>query len=290
MEEQRFYHLLDTTSLAGTRPRMFDYKASEPLALRYTELRMDGCDPVEMSALRELIAHQYSRIIHSKAFNRAKNSVAEVQDLEQDGYLGLGIALEGFNPKKGKFHSYALKIVETQIIADLIDMRRTTLVPKRAYSIRKIADELSQTYGRDATPEEVHAHIRILGRNWYPSLRAVRDSMRVAPDLTLYDKSNENNERPIDILPSKEFDSPEAVLDSASSRDAIWRTVETLDPRETEVINMYYGWGLTMKQIAQRSGVHRKAIDYWLKKAERKLSANLPAVLSGEMPDLIKSA
>ena len=115
--------------------------------------------------LRNRLMQKYLGVVHyvvSKLF-KAIPSYVERDDLVNIGVIGLGEALDRYNPYFGiKFETYAIPRVKGAIIDEL---RKQDWIPRSLRSksnmIRRVVEDLEQVYRGDVPAQEVAEHLGI---------------------------------------------------------------------------------------------------------------------------------
>jgi RNA polymerase sigma factor FliA len=144
----------------------------------------------------------------------------EAADLEGAGYVGLVQAADRFDPARGvQFKSLAI----TKIRGAMLDhLRQEDWVPS---SVRR-----KQKAGE---PVQILAQVSL-------------EEM-----LTNRTEAGEDGLCRIDQIPDPR-PGPEATVVLADWREKVWTEAQALPQREREVLQLYYGEGLTMERIGQR--------------------------------------
>ena len=121
-----------------------------------------GGDP---TALRDHIVMVHSPLVEHCARN-FKASGEPLDDLVQEGYVGLIKAVDRFDPEKQvKFSTYACHLITGEIRHYLRDLGRIIHEPGWHFELRgritKAADALVQQTGQSPTPEQIAAHLSV---------------------------------------------------------------------------------------------------------------------------------
>ena len=73
----------------------------------------------------KLVAFVYNRMI----FTHLKNKRGRREDLFQEGYIGLGIAIQGYNGDVANFSTYACSIIRSRMYRSIMRTCKTYIVP-----------------------------------------------------------------------------------------------------------------------------------------------------------------
>jgi len=185
-------------------------------------------------------------------------------DLINEGNIGLIRAAKRFDATKGfKFISYAVWWIRQSIMQSLTEYARVIRLPlNKVGSINKVNrvfSELLQKYGRKPTDIEIAKELEIAPddvRN--AMLNSVMPVSLDAPvtegeKMSLHDLMKDPNGTVTDLKLQKE-----------SLIEEINRVLSTLNPREAEVIRMYYGINknrsVNLDEIANEFGLTRERV------------------------------
>ena len=185
-----------------------------------------------------------------------------LQDLIEEGNLGLLRAVEGFDPNMNtRFSTYASYWIKQSIKRALVNSAKTIRIP--AYMVElltkwrrasaKLADELNRT----PTPEDIARELGIPRKK----LRIVKKA------ITLYNASP--NPEPEDggltlgdIVPDERIRGPEDELINTDNLTHVSRLLDEMDPREATILKMRFGLDdcepQTLKEIGESLGLTRE--------------------------------
>jgi len=174
----------------------------------------------------------------------------EINDLINDGILGLIDAIEKYDDERGvKFETYAI----TRINGAILDaLRALDWVPRavrqRAREVERIFAELEAEFGRAATEEEVAARMGLTPKEFDHTMQRIRGTTILSLE---------------EFLPNeKGYEIP--LVDTLKDPiDEISRAIESRDSlpaQERTVISLYYFEGLTLKEIKGVLGVSESRV------------------------------
>ena len=204
-----------------------------------------------------------------------QNQGLSLPDLINEGNLGLIKAAQRFDETRGfKFISYAVWWIRQSILQALAEQSRIVRLPlNKIGSINKINKTyafLEQSHERPPSAEEIAKELDM-------TINDVKESMKnsgrhVSMDAPLVEGEDSNL---YDVLRSGESPNPDRDLLHESLRTEIERALETLTPREADVIRLYFGLGnqhpMTLEEIGETFDLTRERVRQIKEKAIRRL-------------------
>lgn len=204
-----------------------------------------------------------------------QNQGLSLADLINEGNIGLIKAAKRFDETRGfKFISYAVWWIRQAILQALAEQSRIVRLPLNRvgtlHKIGKVSSSLEQEYGREPSPDEIARELEL-------SALEVSDTLKISNSHLSLDAPfsvSEDNSL-IDVLEDEFQPSPDENLLDDSLRIEIEKALDTLTPREAEVINLYFGLNgekaLTLEEIGARFGLTRERVRQIKEKAIRRL-------------------
>ena len=204
-----------------------------------------------------------------------QNQGLTLPDLINEGNLGLIKAAQRFDETRGfKFISYAVWWIRQSILQALAEQSRIVRLPlNKIGSINKINKTfafLEQAHERMPSPEEIAKELDMTVADVKQSLK--NSGRHVSMDAPLIDGEDSNL---YDVLRSGESPNPDRELLHESLRTEIERALETLTPREADVIRLYFGLAgqhsMTLEEIGETFDLTRERVRQIKEKAIRRL-------------------
>tara|TARA_B100000767_G_scaffold172221_1_gene161203 strand:- start:424 stop:1287 length:864 start_codon:yes stop_codon:yes gene_type:complete len=204
-----------------------------------------------------------------------QNQGLTLPDLINEGNLGLIKAAKRFDETRGfKFISYAVWWIRQSILQALAEQSRIVRLPlNKIGSINKINKAyavLEQKYERPPTPEEISELVEL-------SITEVKQSLKntgrhISMDAPLIEGEDSSL---YDVMGSEDSPNPDAELMLESLREEIRRALDTLTPREADVVSSYFGlnggYAMTLEEIGEKFDLTRERVRQIKEKAVRRL-------------------
>ncbi|MBM4141543.1 MAG: sigma-70 family RNA polymerase sigma factor [Nitrospira sp.] len=223
-------------------------------------------------AKNELVTRNLRLVI-----NIAKNYVGRgltLLDLIQEGNIGLMKAVDKFKYEMGfKFSTYATWWIRQGITRALIDQTKTIRVPVHAVEFynkaTRASRELRQQLGREPNKEEIAKRLEVSTGKIEEVFKAIQDPIALQTPIGDEDSKLE------DFISDKNSPSPYSDTERNNVTEHILKVLNTLTPREAEVIRMRFGIecekDYTLEEIGRHLSITRERVRQIEAKALRKL-------------------
>jgi RNA polymerase primary sigma factor len=151
----------------------------------------------------------------------------DIMDLISEGNIGLMKAAERFDPTSGlKFISYAVWWVKQSMMASMNENARTIRIPSN------LVQESQKQKKEELNDED----------KYYINNSDEPVSSNLPYCIGLYKEINEEGDQLIDLIPNKEVQSPDEILNTPEEiKKKVNMMLSVLDEREKTIIEKYYG-------------------------------------------------
>ena len=206
-----------------------------------------------------------------------QNQGLSLPDLINEGNLGLIKAAEKFDETRGfKFISYAVWWIRQSILQAIAEQSRIVRLPlNQVGSVNKInqlQNKFEQEFERRPNSSEIAERIDIPEDKVIDAMKA--NGKHVSVDAPFSDGDDNSL---IDVLPDSDIPMADNELVMESHRKEIADALHTLNERERNVIECFYGINqpeMTLEEIGDRYGLTRERVRQIREKALRKLRKN----------------
>jgi RNA polymerase primary sigma factor len=207
-----------------------------------------------------------------------QNQGLTLPDLINEGNVGLVKAAKRFDETRGfKFISYAVWWIRQAILQALAEQSRVVRLPLNKIGsinkIKKAFSYLEQANERPPSAEEIAQELDMTVSEVQQSIK--NSGRHVSMDAPLKEGEDSNL---YDVMRSGESPRPDKGLMRQSLNTEINRALDTLSPREADVVKLYYGIGdqqsMTLAEIGQTFDLTRERVRQIREKAIRKLRHN----------------
>ena len=204
-----------------------------------------------------------------------------LQDLIEEGNLGLLRAVEGFDPRMNtRFSTYASYWIKQSIKRALVNTAKTIRIP--AYMVellakwRRATSKLQDELGRPPTHEEVAKSLNLPKKK----LSIIKKAIRVANAGSQSDQGDAGWSIE-EMLMDNRSKAPDAELGESDDLKQVLQLLEKMDQREATVLRLRFGLNdeepKTLKEIGERLGLTRERVRQIESEALSKLSESLQA-------------
>jgi RNA polymerase primary sigma factor len=204
-----------------------------------------------------------------------------LQDLIEEGNLGLLRAVEGFDPRMNtRFSTYASYWIKQSIKRALVNTAKTIRIP--AYMVellakwRRASAKLQEDLGRAPTQEEV-ARVLDLPKK---KLSIIKKAIRIYNSVPQSDQA-ETGWSIDEMLMDGRSKTPENEMLETDDLQHVMQLLNKMDNREATVLRMRFGLDdeepKTLKEIGERLGLTRERVRQIESEALGKLNESLTA-------------
>ena len=200
----------------------------------------------------------------------------EREDLVGTGSMGLIKAVDRFDPARGvKFETYASCLIRGEIMESLRERDTASRsLRRKGRDIARTRNELARQYGRPAQPAEIAGALSMSAAGYERTLCQLENASEVS-----LEESMENDPQ----MEGQMLSTPEGFTARLSDpavtceRQSFLRTVADgvgdLPDRLQAVLALYYGDGLTLREIGELFGITESRVCQLHAQALRRLRA-----------------
>jgi RNA polymerase primary sigma factor len=204
-----------------------------------------------------------------------QNKGMSLPDLINEGNLGLIKAAERFDETRGfKFISYAVWWIRQSILQALAEKARIVRLPLNRFSdinkIKRTIAVLEQKYEREPTIVEITQALEM-------TLTDVTVAIKNAGHYISFDAplAQDEESNMYDVFSSEDTSGPDKELLTNSLKEEIERVVNTLTPREANIIRLTFGLNgehvHTLGEIGEKYDLTRERVRQIKEKAIKRL-------------------
>lgn len=201
---------------------------------------------------------------------------AEIEDLKQEGYIGLCNAVEHYDPEKEvSFITYAafwIKQNMQRYIENCTGAIRLPVYAKQeVQQYKRFLSEYKKNYGKEPTDKEIQGFLcvsaeklaKIKNNAYLAHIRSLDEPLgEDDAETTLHDTLTDGSNNEEDIIKK---------LDTAAMSKELWAAVDSLPGNMPEVIRSRYKENKTLKETGESLGITIESVRQVQQKAEREL-------------------
>ena len=234
---------------------LLTHEATMELFRKYKE---DG----DKKAKQKIIEHNLRLVVDIA--KRYSNNGIEFSDLIQEGNMGLIKALDKFDYTKGfRFSTYATWWIRQSINRSIFDNGKTIRIPVHAHEaiskIKKVRNQLTQILGHEPSTEEIS---KATGYE----VDKIREMERIS-QLTVSMETpvgDETDSTLGDFIADDQAENAVQIAENSYLREVLLATLDTLDARQKEVIEMRFGLTngklMTLDEVGKKYNVTRERV------------------------------
>ncbi len=235
-------------------------QAQDSVGLRENAVRQiseTGCDARQQLLLRNL------RLVWHYAKKYVRRSTLSLEDLIQEGTLGLMRAVEKYDPERGfRFSTYASWWINQSMMRAMADRGRTVRLPTHIVSqlgtLKRKQHRLAQQFGRKPTTREIAKELGIEAHE-VELLQQIRRDCQSLNEPVDKDKSVGLETWVVD-----RGSSPVTEAVRSELLRVVSQTLKTLDDRSRKILMLRFGLcgepEMTLEEVGKQFNVTRERI------------------------------
>lgn len=218
-------------------------------------------------------------VMCAKKYLNVANSFS-LDDLIQEGNMGLIRAVDTFDPDKGRFTTYAINWINQSISRAIYNKSHMIRIPihnaEKGRKYAKASMELKNKYGCEPSLSEVAEYLGVSEKEATIHYTYNLPVLSLNEPIVEYENCFDNNFELMDIIRDDEYKQPEIRIEQIALRKEIDKLLDTkLTEKEKEIIYLRFGFydgkPCTLEEIGQMYHVSRERIRQIEAKAIKKL-------------------
>ena len=197
-----------------------------------------------------------------------------LSDLINEGNMGLIKAAQKFDETRGfKFISYAVWWIRQAILQSIAEDSNLVRVPQNQVGLanraNKAQSRFEQLNERRASVEELAEELKLPVNKVNETLKTTYRSVSVDAPFA----EGEDNSL-LDVLPNNDSPMADSTVNQESLAREVARVLEHLNPRERDVVKLFYGIGgqeLSLEEIGDKFDLSRERVRQIKERAIRSL-------------------
>jgi RNA polymerase primary sigma factor len=247
----------------------------------------------EMLLAKDQFVRSNLRLVLSIAKNYSYPGL-DLLDLVQEGNIGLMKAVDKFNYRLGhKFSTYATWWIRQSITRAIADQGRTIRIPVHMVEamnrVLKVANELTKRLGREPSVHELAKELKTPVAKVTQILKAAQEPISLEASIA------DNKDAVLNkFIEDKNAISPDEDVMKHNLREVTNSALQTLSPREQEIVRMRYGLNengkeYTLQEVGEIFQVTRERIRQIEEKALLKLRSPYRSNKLREFADFVSN-
>jgi RNA polymerase primary sigma factor len=245
----------------------------------------------EMMRAKDEFVRSNLRLVLSIAKNYSYPGL-DLLDLVQEGNIGLMKAVDKFNYRLGhKFSTYATWWIRQSITRAIADQGRTIRIPVHMVEamnrVLKTSNELTKRLGREPSVHELAKELKTPVSKITQILKAAQEPISLEASIA------DNKDAVLNkFIEDKNVISPDDDVMKHNLREVADSALQTLSPREQEIVRMRYGLNdtgkeYTLQEVGEMFQVTRERIRQIEEKALLKLRSPYRSSRLREFADFV---